>query len=99
MASLNIAERRLPQDGRFKIKALGKEVDLRVSVLPTVHGEKVVMRVLDKASLQPNLAALGLDDAAAVQAHLHSAHFLAFSQATANWVEQKTVRRYLRTAP
>jgi autoinducer 2-degrading protein len=39
------------------------------------------------------------DDEAAVQAHLHSAHFLAFNQATGNWVEQKTVRRYLRTAP
>ena len=39
------------------------------------------------------------DDEAAVQAHLHSAHFLAFSQATGNWVERKTVRRYLRTAP
>lgn len=64
MASLNIAERRVPQDGRFKIKALGKEVDLRISILPTVHGEKVVMRVLDKASLQPNLASLGLDDQA-----------------------------------
>jgi type IV pilus assembly protein PilB len=64
MADLNIAERRLPQDGRFTIKALGKEVDLRVSILPTVHGEKVVMRVLDKASLMPNLASLGLDDQA-----------------------------------
>ncbi len=64
MASLNIAERRVPQDGRFKIKALGKEVDLRISILPTVHGEKVVMRVLDKASLQPNLASLGLDEQA-----------------------------------
>ncbi len=64
MASLNIAERRLPQDGRFTIKALGKEVDLRVSILPTVHGEKVVMRVLDKSSLMPNLASLGLDEQA-----------------------------------
>jgi type IV pilus assembly protein PilB len=64
MSSLNIAERRLPQDGRFKIKALGKEVDMRVSVLPTVHGEKVVMRVLDKSSLMPNLSSLGLDEQA-----------------------------------
>jgi type IV pilus assembly protein PilB len=64
MASLNIAERRLPQDGRFKIKALGKEVDMRISILPTVHGEKVVMRVLDKSSLMPNLTALGLDEQA-----------------------------------
>lgn len=64
MSELNIAERRVPQDGRFRIKALGKEVDLRVSLLPTVHGEKVVMRTLDKSSLMPNLAALKLDPVA-----------------------------------
>ena len=64
MADLNIAERRIPQDGRFNIKAMGKEVDLRVSILPTVHGEKVVMRTLDKTSLAPSLGALGLDPAA-----------------------------------
>ena len=64
MADLDIAERRIPQDGRFNIKALGKEVDLRVSILPTVHGEKIVMRTLDKSSLSPSLAALGLDDVA-----------------------------------
>ncbi len=61
MSDLNIAERRVPQDGRFNIKALGKEVDLRVSILPTVYGEKVVMRTLDKSSLAPSLSALGLD--------------------------------------
>lgn len=61
MSNLDIAERRVPQDGRFKIKALGKEVDVRMSMLPTVHGEKVVMRILDKTALAPNLGALGLD--------------------------------------
>jgi len=61
MSNLDIAERRIPQDGRFKIKALGKEVDIRMSVLPTVHGEKIVMRILDKTALAPNMAALGLD--------------------------------------
>ena len=61
MSGLDIAERRIPQDGRFKIKALGKEVDIRMSMLPTVHGEKVVMRILDKSSLAPSLAALNLD--------------------------------------
>ncbi len=61
MSDMNIAERRIPQDGRFRIKALGKEIDLRVSVLPTVHGEKIVMRTLDKSSLMPNLASLKLD--------------------------------------
>ena len=64
MSDLDIAERRRPQDGRFNIKALGKEVDMRISILPTVFGEKVVMRTLDKSSLMPNLAALGLDDRA-----------------------------------
>jgi type IV pilus assembly protein PilB len=64
MSNLDIAERRIPQDGRFKIKALGKEVDLRVSYLPTVHGEKIVMRILDKTSLAPNLEALGLEQKA-----------------------------------
>jgi general secretion pathway protein E len=49
MAKLNIAERRLPQDGRIKLKALGKEIDLRVSTLPTLYGESVVMRILDKS--------------------------------------------------
>jgi type IV pilus assembly protein PilB len=60
MANLDIAERRLPQDGRFRIKLAGREVDLRVSVLPTVHGEKIVMRVLDKGNLSLNLDGLGL---------------------------------------
>jgi len=60
MANLDIAERRLPQDGRFRIKLAGREVDLRVSVLPTVHGEKIVMRVLDKGTLGLSLESLGL---------------------------------------
>ena len=62
MSALDIAERRKPQDGRFKVRALNKEVDVRVSILPTVHGEKVVMRILDKSNLAPGLSSLGLDD-------------------------------------
>ncbi|MDR1727334.1 MAG: type II secretion system ATPase GspE [Acidobacteriota bacterium] len=50
MARLNIAERRLPQDGRIKLKVLGKDIDLRVSTLPTLYGESVVMRILDKSN-------------------------------------------------
>jgi general secretion pathway protein E len=50
MAKLNIAERRLPQDGRIKLKVLGREIDLRVSTLPTMHGESVVMRILDQSN-------------------------------------------------
>ncbi len=61
MSTLDIAERRLPQDGRFRIKLSGREVDLRVSVLPTIHGEKIVMRVLDKGTLSPNLDTLGIE--------------------------------------
>jgi len=63
MARLNIAERRLPQDGRIKIKVLGREVDLRVSTLPTLYGESVVMRLLDRsASDFYDLTRLGFDD-------------------------------------
>ena len=62
MSDMDIAERRVPQDGRFRIKALGKEVDIRVSMLPSIHGEKVVMRVLDKSALFPSLSGLGLDE-------------------------------------
>ena len=61
LSNLDIAEHRVPQDGRFKVKALKKEVDIRVSILPTVHGEKVVMRILDKSNLAPSLKSLGLD--------------------------------------
>lgn len=61
MSNLDIAERRVPQDGRFKIKALGKQVDIRVSYLPTVFGEKIVMRILDKSALSPSLEALSLE--------------------------------------
>jgi general secretion pathway protein E len=50
MAKLNIAERRLPQDGRIKLKVLGKDIDLRVSTLPTLYGESVVLRILDKSN-------------------------------------------------
>ena len=61
MASLDIAERRLPQDGRIKVKVLGKEIDLRVSVLPTAFGEKVCMRILDASSLCLDLTKLGFE--------------------------------------
>src|SRR5438309_1562697 len=61
LAGLDIAERRLPQDGRFRIRVLGKEIDLRISVLPTAHGEKVVMRLLDKASLSGSIEQMGMD--------------------------------------
>ncbi len=62
MASLDISERRLPQDGRIKIKlGGGKEMDFRVSVCPTLFGEKIVMRLLDKSNLQLDMTKLGFD--------------------------------------
>jgi len=62
MARLNIAERRLPQDGRIKVKTLGREVDLRVSTLPTLYGESVVMRLLDRSATGfYDLESLGFD--------------------------------------
>src|SRR5471032_1201920 len=61
MSSLDIAERRMPQDGRMRVKVSSKDYDLRVSILPTVHGEKIVLRVLDKSNLSASLDKLGLD--------------------------------------
>lgn len=60
MARLNIAERRLPQDGRIQLKVSGREVDVRVSVLPMIHGEGVVMRLLDKSAINFSLEKLGM---------------------------------------
>ena len=59
MAKLNIAERRLPQDGRIKVQMLGKELDLRVSTIPTMYGESVVIRLLDKENTVLDFAGLG----------------------------------------
>ncbi len=61
MAEMDIAERRLPQDGRFKVRIEGRDVDFRVSTVPTPFGEKVVMRILDRASLVLDLKQLGFD--------------------------------------
>ena len=59
LSKLNIAEKRLPQDGRFSIKTAAKDIDVRVSILPTVYGEKIVMRLLDKSGFDFNLTTLG----------------------------------------
>jgi general secretion pathway protein E/type IV pilus assembly protein PilB len=60
MARLNIAEKRLPQDGRIKLKVHGREVDVRVSVIPMLHGEGIVMRLLDKGRMEFSLEKLGM---------------------------------------
>jgi len=62
MSDLDIAEKRLPQDGRFRIKMLGRQIDFRVSTLPTVHGEKIVMRILDQGAVNLDLATLGFSE-------------------------------------
>lgn len=61
MANLDIAERRLPQDGRVKLKVEDREIDLRVSTVPTIHGESVVMRILDKGGVPLDFASLGFE--------------------------------------
>src|SRR4030095_8365717 len=61
MGELDIAERRVPQDGRIKIKVLNRTIDLRVSSLPTIFGEKIVMRILDKSNLNIDLEKLGFE--------------------------------------
>jgi general secretion pathway protein E len=63
MAALDIAERRLPQDGRIKLAVRGHEIDLRVSTIPSLHGESVVLRILDRSAVNLDFAKLGMDDA------------------------------------
>src|SRR5207253_1826596 len=61
MANLDIAERRLPQDGRIKFREASREIDFRVSIIPALFGESVVLRILDKSALQLDMAQLGFD--------------------------------------
>jgi len=61
LSNLNIAERRVPQDGSFKIKVRGREIDLRISIIPFMHGEGVVMRILDKQAILLSMEELGFD--------------------------------------
>ena len=70
LSRLNIAERRLPQDGRMRIAVRGRDVDLRVSVIPSIHGEAIVLRILDRAGVELKLEKLGFD--AAAQAKIRS---------------------------
>ncbi len=67
MSKMNIAERRLPQDGRIKLRISGREIDLRVSTLPTLYGESVVMRILDRGNVLTSLEDLGFPEAALSQ--------------------------------
>jgi len=77
MAELDIAERRVPQDGRFKVAAQGREIDIRVSIMPSIHGEDAVLRILDKQALADEVRGLRLDplgfDAIALRSIRHLA--------------------------
>lgn len=64
LSRLNIAERRLPQDGRMRIAVRGRDIDLRVSVIPSIHGEAIVLRILDRAGVELRLEKLGFDEGA-----------------------------------
>ena len=72
MAELDIAERRIPQDGRFKVRVNGREIDLRVSIMPSIFGEDAVLRLLDRQALSEQASALRLDDLG-LSAHAMSA--------------------------
>ena len=76
MAGLNIAEKRLPQDGRMRLAVRGHEIDLRVATAPSIHGESIVMRILDRSGLALDFATLGFDDAmiARFRTVLHRPH-------------------------
>lgn len=76
MAGLNIAERRLPQDGRIRIKVAGKDVDIRVSAIPTAFGERLVLRILDRSSLLLGIGDLGMvdDQISSFRRLIHSAN-------------------------
>jgi general secretion pathway protein E len=76
MAKLNIAERRLPQDGRIMLRVKGKEIDFRVSSIPTIHGESIVLRILDKSSIVLDIETLGFpeDTMAGVTDLIHRPH-------------------------
>jgi general secretion pathway protein E len=62
MAKLNIAEKRIPQDGRIKLKVSGREIDIRLSIIPMLHGEGIVMRILDKDRMKFSLRGVGMDE-------------------------------------
>ena len=62
MARLNIAEKRLPQDGRIELRVAGREIDVRMSIIPMIHGEGVVLRILDKGRMTFNLSSMGMPD-------------------------------------
>jgi general secretion pathway protein E len=99
MAELDIAERRVPQDGRFKVAASGREIDIRVSIMPSIHGEDAVLRVLDKQRLSDKvvglrLEALGFDAVTLAALHRLSAEPYGMLLATGPTGSGKTTTLY-----
>jgi general secretion pathway protein E len=76
MGGLNIAEKRLPQDGRIRVKLAGRDIDIRLSTTPTVYGERIVMRLLDKSAVLLDLAEIGMDSdqLAKMESLIHKSH-------------------------
>jgi general secretion pathway protein E len=76
MGGLNIAEKRLPQDGRIRVKLAGRDIDIRLSTTPTVYGERIVMRLLDKSTVLLDLVEIGMntDQLAKMESLIHKSH-------------------------
>ena len=93
MANLDIAERRLPQDGRIELTVNGQPIDLRVSVLPTMFGESVVMRVLDRSNVQLDLDKLGLreDDLKVFRQLIHKPNGIVIVTGPTGWGKTTTL--------
>ncbi len=94
MAKLNIAEKRLPQDGRIKIRVHGREIDVRVSIIPMLHGEGIVMRLLDKSRMVFNLSSVGLppDMAKTFKELISLPHGIILPQKLSRWKIPSNIR-------
>ena len=90
MSELDIAERRVPQDGRFRVRYKGRLIDFRVSIMPTIHGEDAVLRVLDKESMSEKFSKLRLDVVGFAEADLikfRSIHKRAIWNGAGHWAD------------
>ena len=99
MARLNIAEKRLPQDGRIRIKLAGRDIDIRLSTIPTVFGERIVMRLLDKSAVLLDLAEIGMDkeQLRIMESLIHKSHGIIL--VTGPTGSGKTTTLYARAEP
>ena len=95
MAKLNIAEKRVPQDGRIKLRIKGREIDIRLSIIPMLHGEGVVMRVLDKANLSFSLKGIGMSEEVYLrfQNLIRMPHGIVLDGSYRKWEDNNTLQR------